>query len=134
MEIDVKKLIGENIRRIRDSKGLKGPDIERETDGVISVARLSNYECGSREPDLETILLLSRAMKAKVRDLLAGIVEPYGSPGKPDRQDIIDDIDTLPASRMDEVRLALELIKFRKPRKSAEVIPVSQGKKGKRKK
>lgn len=137
MDIDVKKLIGGNISKIRHSKKLNGPDIERITNGVISVSRLSNYETGLREPDLDTIILLAKAMKTRVLDILEGIVEkadskPETQPTlKPDRQDIHIDIEALPPGRMDDVRLMLELIKQRKP---ADVIHVKSQKKKQKKK
>jgi len=53
---------------------------------------------------------------------------------KTDRFDIFHEIEALPAARLDEIRLALELIKFRKPKKSAEIIHVDLAKKEKQKK
>lgn len=71
----VKKQIGANIRKIRISKGLKGPDVERLTEGQISVTRLANYESGEREPDVSTMMVLAKAMGSTVNAVLAGILD-----------------------------------------------------------
>ena len=42
----------------------------------LTVSRLSNYECGEREPDMETICLLARVLETTPAFLLDLIEEP----------------------------------------------------------
>lgn len=95
---DLKKLFGSNIERVRKSKGLNRPDIDRKTNGQMSPARLSNYETGIREPDLQTIKLLAEAMDTPVNAFFEGIIESQvgtAAPAiAPERlAEILDEID-----------------------------------------
>jgi transcriptional regulator with XRE-family HTH domain len=71
----LKKLFGSNIKKVRKSKGLNRPDIASKTHGQMSPSRLSNYETGIREPDLQTIKLLAEAMETPVNAFFEGIIE-----------------------------------------------------------
>jgi transcriptional regulator with XRE-family HTH domain len=134
---EVKKMIGANIVKARESRGLKAAQLSRLTSGQVSPSRLRNYESGEREPDMQTLILLAKSMKGTVNELLDGILEKNGPAKlyKADRLDIYDEIEALPASRLNEVRLAIEIVKSRIPRKPAPVIPmVPAGRKEKQKK
>lgn len=126
MEIDVKKLIGGNIKKIRVSKNLNRPDIERITNGVISASRLSNYETGLREPDLETLVILAKAMKTSLNKILDGLLEKAADAKQPDldpeRQLIVDTVKKVPDSSLEwlgvQAKLALTSPVFKTQGKS----------------
>lgn len=109
---EVKKLIGANIRKIRESKGLGPKDIKKNTGGTIYPSKLGNYESGTREPDVQTMMLLAKAMQSSVNDILEGIVEKNQErPAKKDRQDLYDILDELPASLVGDARHFIRYVK-----------------------
>ena len=60
------KLVGENIKRIREGKGLTQKDVYEKT-GVTTKAQ-SEIETGKREPRRSTLRLLATAMGCTVDD------------------------------------------------------------------
>jgi len=58
---------GENMKRIREAKGMSQGDIYRAT--KIERAYISNLESGKQNPTLETIAKLATALGVEIGDL-----------------------------------------------------------------
>ncbi len=68
--MDIAKQIGERIKKARDGKGLSLMGLSKLTGGVLSKARISNYERGIRTPGPTEILLLSTALGERAAYLM----------------------------------------------------------------
>ncbi len=58
---------GENMKRIREAKGMSQGDIYRAT--KIERAYISNLESGKQNPTLETIAKIATALEVEIGDL-----------------------------------------------------------------
>jgi transcriptional regulator with XRE-family HTH domain len=61
-DMNFKKEIGRRLAEARDDKRWSLADLSRETSGVLSPSRISNYEQGERLPGPREILILSKAL------------------------------------------------------------------------
>ena len=66
--MDDMKIIGENIRRLRKTRGMTQSQLAVALG--ISVATLSSYECGKTTPSMDSILQMSRYFKTSVDEIL----------------------------------------------------------------
>ncbi len=65
-----KKILGQRLQHARKMLNLTQDGVAKLCPGVEKT-RLSNYEQGIREPDIETLSRLSQALKVPVSELLA---------------------------------------------------------------
>lgn len=68
--MDIAKQIGERIKKARESKDLSLSGLSALTNGVLSKARIGNYERGIRTPGPTEILLLSAALGERAAYLM----------------------------------------------------------------
>ena len=65
---NIKKEIGQNIRHIRERKGLRQTDVAREAG--ISSAHFIRIEEGNANPTVEKIYKIVKALRIKVSQIL----------------------------------------------------------------
>jgi transcriptional regulator with XRE-family HTH domain len=67
--MEIKELVGLNLRRLRRAKGLSQEELYAASG--VSQQFISEIENGSRNPTIETLAILAQALKASVADLVA---------------------------------------------------------------
>ena len=67
--------IGDNIKRFRIDKGIKQKDFAKMLD--IPVSTLANYEINNREPNIETLNKIAKALDIDVGMLLLFTDKPF---------------------------------------------------------
>lgn len=58
----MKKETGRRLKQARKNKGMSLEDLSRETGGALSATRISNYEQGTRRPQPEEAIILSKSL------------------------------------------------------------------------
>lgn len=69
--MDYKKEIGRRIKLAREEKGWILEDLQRKTDDVLSVSRISNYEQGTRMPGPSEAVILAKALGKRAAWIMA---------------------------------------------------------------
>ena len=69
-----------NLKEIRNEKGMTQEELAQSCG--ISRQRVTNYEIGIREPDLDTLKRLASALDCTVDELLADPVEVSDDEGR----------------------------------------------------
>ena len=66
--------IGQNIKKIRKSKGLS--QIQLSKISKVAQSSISEYETGGVEPNLRTLIRLAKALGVSVESILYGEIHP----------------------------------------------------------
>ncbi|MEV2908679.1 helix-turn-helix transcriptional regulator [Paenibacillus larvae] len=63
------KIFGENMKRVRIEHGLSRKSVAESLE--VPYSSLSNWESGAREPDLETLVKISKCLGVSINRLLS---------------------------------------------------------------
>ena len=66
--MEIKELVGVNLRRLRQAKGFSQEELYAASG--VSQQFISEIENGSRNPTIETLAILAQALQASVADLV----------------------------------------------------------------
>ena len=69
-KIELLKIIGANIKRVRESKGLSQVDLVGKIEGNIDTTNISRIESGRTNPTIFTLYRISQALEIKLTDLV----------------------------------------------------------------
>lgn len=67
---DLLKIIGANIKKARESKGLSQVDLVGKIEGNIDTTNISRIESGRTNPTIFTLYRISQALEIKLTDLV----------------------------------------------------------------
>lgn len=113
--MDIAKKIGERIKKAREAKDLSLSQLSKLTDGVLSKARIGNYERGIRTPGPTEILMLSTALGERAAYLMCIDTEI--------ERELLEDFMCLPESHKSEYADRIKsLAKVYKKRLTDETI------------
>lgn len=108
--------LGDALRSRSVALGLTNGEVARRSG--LNERRYGNYVTGRREPDLKTLLQLSKVLRTTPDELL-GVREPK-THARPDLERLLASIDEMQADDVDLLAHQAEaLLKFRKLRRSA---------------
>ena len=75
MNTEISKIIGENIKKFRESKGLSRNELSDKID--VSASGLANYENGNRLPSVEVLIRLATVLQIPIDLLIGSKLTPY---------------------------------------------------------
>lgn len=70
---DIIRLITQNIKKIRQSKGLSVQEVAYRCD--IERSNLSRLEAGKTNMTIKTLCLICNALNVKIKDIIAGPIQ-----------------------------------------------------------
>lgn len=79
--MDMRRLVGRNVRRARDAAGLSQEKLAEAAD--LSQQYLSSLETGRRNPTVLTLYFLAEQLNVRVTDLVAPDPEALAEPSSP---------------------------------------------------
>lgn len=68
---DLLKLIGQNIKNIRESKDLSQVDLVGLIDGKIDTTNISRIESGRTNPTIHTLYRIATALDVKLQEIVS---------------------------------------------------------------
>ena len=69
-KLDLLKKVGNNIKKIREAKGLAQVDLAVKMQGSIYVTNISRIESGRTNPTLFTLYRIAEALEIKISELV----------------------------------------------------------------
>lgn len=69
-KLDLLKKVGNNIKKIREAKGLAQVDLAVKMQGSIDVTNISRIESGRTNPTLFTLYRIAEALEIKISELV----------------------------------------------------------------
>ena len=69
-KVELLRIVGSNIKKIRESKGLTQVDLVGKIDGEIDTTNISRIEAGTTNPTVFTLYRIAVALEVSVKELL----------------------------------------------------------------
>lgn len=67
---EILKVVGKNIKELRESKGLSQVDLVGKIEGNIDTTNISRIESGRTNPTLYTLYRIASALEVELTDLV----------------------------------------------------------------
>lgn len=129
--MNYKREIGRRIKAAREGLGLSQSKLAARTDNVLSASRIANYEQGSREPGVQEIRILAKALGQDPAYLMCLEDE---SEMTPQERQLLRDFSALPENERGAYarRISALALAYKEP-VADERVPVAFNAKAKRK-
>jgi len=69
-KVELLRIVGSNIKKIRESKGLTQVDLVGKIEGEIDTTNISRIEAGRTNPTVFTLYRIAVALEVSVKELL----------------------------------------------------------------
>ena len=69
-KVKLLRIIGSNIKRVRESKGLTQVDLVGKIEGEIDTTNISRIESGRTNPTVFTLFRIAVALEVSIKELL----------------------------------------------------------------
>lgn len=69
-KVKLLRIIGSNIKRVRESKGLTQVDLVGKIEGEIDTTNISRIESGRTNPTVFTLYRIAVALEVSIKELL----------------------------------------------------------------
>ena len=69
-KVELLRIVGSNIKKIRESKGLTQVDLVGKIEGEIDTTNISRIEAGRTNPTIFTLYRIALALEVSIKELL----------------------------------------------------------------
>lgn len=69
-KVELLRIVGSNIKRVRESKGLTQVDLVGKIEGEIDTTNISRIESGRTNPTVFTLYRIAVALEVSIKELL----------------------------------------------------------------